>query len=76
MSPKSAKFPSMDTEDSHVGGGYPLYYRLAAATSVLEKAYSPVGSSLYSMTNEAGKVWRRVVGGKFIHVSARCHICS
>ena len=35
---------------------------------MLEQEYSLVGSSLYSMTNEAREVRRRVVGGTFIRV--------
>ncbi|RPB01518.1 PalH-domain-containing protein [Choiromyces venosus 120613-1] len=40
----------------------------AETTTVLEQEYSLRGSSLYSMTNEAREVRRRVVGGTFIRI--------
>lgn len=45
-----------------------LTIAFAETTTVLEEEYKLVGSSLYSLTNEAREVRRRVVGGTVIRV--------
>ncbi|RPB15769.1 PalH-domain-containing protein, partial [Morchella conica CCBAS932] len=45
-----------------------LTIAFAETTTVLEEEYKLVGSSLYSLTNEAREVRRRVVGGTVIRI--------